>query len=91
MSEATIDTASATASLPNEIDPREFDGPEFQRDPFSLYKRLRDHHPVFHDRFHNRWIISRYWDVDWCFQHNDLFRFDIPQFRSPDTAVGDSR
>ena len=31
----------------NEIDPREFDAPAFQRDPFPLYKRLRDHHPIY--------------------------------------------
>ena len=52
----------ATA-LANEIDPREFDSPGFQKNPFPLYKRLRDHHPLFRDRFHNRWIISRYDDV----------------------------
>ena len=57
-------------ALPNEIDPREFDGPAFQRDPFQLYKRLRDHHPLFHDRFHNRWVLSRYWDIDGAFQDN---------------------
>ena len=57
-------------ALPNEIDPREFDGPAFQRDPFPLYQRLRDHHPLFHDRFHNRWVLSRYWDIDGAFQDN---------------------
>ena len=65
--------AESRPSLPFEIDPREFDDASFQRDPFPLYKRLRDHHPVFHDRFHNRWIITRYWDVDGCFQDNDSF------------------
>ncbi len=74
MSEAT-----ERPSLPNEIDPREFDGVEFQRDPFPLYKRLRDHHPVFHDRFHNRWILSRYRDIDDAFQNND--GFDRAQYR----------
>ncbi len=59
--------------LPHVIDPREFDGPDFQKDPFPLYKRLRDHHPIFHDRFHNRWIVSRYWDVDACFQDSTSF------------------
>ncbi len=72
MAEAESSTESG-GGLPNEIDPREFDGPEFQRDPFPLYKRLRDHHPVFHDRFHNRWVISRYWDVDSVFQDNDSY------------------
>lgn len=60
-------------ALANEIDPREFDSPEFQANPFPLYKRLRDHHPVFRDRFHNRWIISRYDDVNAAFQDNESF------------------
>ena len=49
--------------LARAIDPREFDQPAFQRDPFPLYKRLRDHHPIYHDRFHNRWALSRYWET----------------------------
>ena len=65
--------AAAEDALRNAIDPREFDAPEFQRDPFPLYKKLRDHHPLYHDRFHNRWIISRYWDVDGAFQDNESF------------------
>ncbi len=56
-----------------ELDPRVFDSPEFQKDPFPVYKQLREHHPIFHDRFHNRWIVSRYWDVDGCFQDNEGF------------------
>ena len=64
--------AEAVELGPN-LDPRIFDSEEFQKDPFPVYKALRDHHPVFHDRFHNRWIISRYWDVDGCFQNNDAF------------------
>ena len=58
---------------PTPLDPRIFDSDEFQRDPFPVYKVLRDHHPIFHDRFHNRWIISRYEDVDACFQDNESF------------------
>ena len=60
-------------SLPHEVDPREFDDAAFQRDPFPLYRRLRDHHPVFHDRFHNRWALTRYWDIDGAFQDNDSY------------------
>ncbi|MFK7914797.1 MAG: cytochrome P450 [Pseudomonadales bacterium] len=56
-----------------DLDPRVFDSPEFQRDPFPVYKQLRDHHPIFHDRFHNRWIVSRYADVDAVFQDNARF------------------
>ncbi len=59
--------------LAKAIDPREFDQPEFQRNPFPLYKRLRDDHPLYHDRFHNRWIISRHHDVVAAFQDNTGF------------------
>ncbi|MCY4564680.1 MAG: cytochrome P450 [Gammaproteobacteria bacterium] len=69
MSEAVQDRPS----LPHEVDPREFDDAAFQRDPFPLYRRLRDHHPVFHDRFHNRWALTRYWDIDGAFQDNDSY------------------
>jgi pulcherriminic acid synthase len=62
-----------TEMLRNQIDPREFDSPEFQRNPFPLYKRLRDHHPLYHDRFHNRWVVSRYWDVDAVFQSTEAY------------------
>ena len=62
--------AQETSIAAQEIDPREFDGPAFQRDPFPLYRRLRDQHPIYHDRFHNRWVFSRYWDVDGVFQDN---------------------
>lgn len=59
--------------LSRDIDPREFDQPGFQHDPFPLYKRLRDDHPIFHDRFHNRWVYSRYWDIDGVFQDTESF------------------
>ena len=59
--------------LQHAIDPREFDAPDFQKDPFPLYQRLRDHHPCYHDRFHNRWVISRYWDVDAVFQATEAY------------------
>lgn len=59
--------------LARAIDPREFDQPVFQHDPFPLYKRLRDDHPIYHDRFHNRWVISGYWDVNAAFQDNAGF------------------
>jgi pulcherriminic acid synthase len=64
---------TAEEFLARAIDPREFDDPGFQHDPFGLYKRLRDDHPVYHDRFHNRWIISRYEDIDAAFQDNESY------------------
>ena len=62
-----------TVELGPEIDPRIFDSKEFQKDPFPIYQQLRDHHPIYHDRFHNRWILSRYWDVDGAFQDNGSY------------------
>jgi cytochrome P450 len=73
MSEVKEQHVAPPPGLPHEIDPREFDGEGFQRDPFPLYRRLRDHHPLFHDRFHNRWVLSRYWDIDAAFQDNDSY------------------
>ena len=64
--------AEAVELGPN-IDPRIFDSEEFQRDPFPVYKALRDYHPCYHDRFHNRWVITRYWDVDGVFQDNESY------------------
>ena len=65
--------AEAVADLGPDVDPRVFDSPEFQKDPFPIYKQLRDHHPIYHDRFHNRWVVSRYWDVDGVFQDNGSY------------------
>ena len=59
--------------LKTAIDPREFDGPEYTKDPFPLYKKLRDHHPLYHDQFHNRWIVSRYDDIVAIFQDNESY------------------
>ncbi len=65
--------AEPLIDLGPDLDPRVFDSEGFQKDPFPVYKQLRDYHPVYHDRFHNRWIISRYWDVDGAFQDNESF------------------
>ncbi len=64
---------SATATELRPVDPREFDTAEFQRDPFPLYKRLRDRTPIYQDLFHNRWVISRYEDIVRVFQDNENF------------------
>ena len=37
---------AAAERLKTEIDPREFDTPEYRKNPFPLYKRLRDHRPA---------------------------------------------
>ena len=61
------------AQLALAIEPSEFDSAEFRKDPFPLYKRLRDHHPIYQDLFHNNWVVSRYDDIVAVFQNNDDF------------------
>jgi len=63
----------ATATELRPIDPREFDTPEFQKDPFPIYKRLRDLQPVYQDMFHNRFVLSRYKDIVDAFQDNESY------------------
>ena len=55
------------------IEPQEFDSDEFRKDPFPLYQRLRDHHPIYQDLFHKNWVVSRYDDIVAVFQNNDDF------------------
>ena len=64
---------SVEEMLKTAVDPRELDSPEYQRDPFPIYKRLRDYHPVYEDLFHRQWIISRYQDIVDVFQNNEDF------------------
>ena len=45
------------------VDPRVFDSTEFRRNPHPYYRILRDHYPVYWDRLHNRFLITRYTDV----------------------------
>ena len=71
--ESTAMADAIRAQLALAIEPQEFDSPEYQRDPFPLYKRLRDHHPLYHDLFHKRWVVSRYDDIVAIFQNNDDF------------------
>ncbi len=45
------------------IDPRIFDSLEFGRNPYPYYRILRDHYPVFHDKLHNCYYVTRYQDI----------------------------
>ena len=49
------------------VDPRIFDSAEFARNPYPYYRILRDHHPVFHDRLHNCFYVTRYDDITACY------------------------
>ena len=49
------------------IDPRIFDSFEFARNPYPYYRILRDHYPVFHDKLHNHYYVTRYDDITECY------------------------
>lgn len=49
------------------FDPRVFDSAEFRRNPYPYYRILRDHYPVYHDRLHNCFYVTRYEDITACY------------------------
>ena len=49
------------------FDPRIFDSREFQRNPYPYYRILRDHYPVYHDKLHNCYFVTRYNDIAECY------------------------
>lgn len=57
-----VDMGTASDGTPL-IDPRIFDSREFQRNPYPYYRIMRDHYPVFHDRLHNCYYVTRYNDI----------------------------
>ena len=57
-----VDMGHAPGGAPL-LDPRIFDSPEFARNPYPYYRIMRDHYPVFHDRLHNCYYVTRYHDI----------------------------
>ena len=55
------------------IDPRLFDTREFVRNPYPYYRILRDHYPIFHDKLHNAYFLTRYWDVTEAYMDDEGF------------------
>ncbi len=55
------------------LDPRILDAGEFFRNPYPYYRILRDHHPVFHDKLHNTWWVTRYDDITECYFDDEAF------------------
>ena len=49
------------------FDPRILDTYEFMRNPYPYYRILRDHYPVFHDKLHNTYWVTRYDDITECY------------------------
>ncbi len=55
------------------IDPRVFDTQEFARNPYPYYRIMRDHYPVFHDKLHNCYYVTRYDDITTCYFDDEGF------------------
>lgn len=55
------------------FDPRIFSSREFFRNPYPYYRILRDHYPVFHDKLHNTYYVTRYEDVWRCYFDDEGF------------------
>jgi len=55
------------------IDPRILDSLEFFRNPYPYYRILRDHYPVYHDKLHNCYWVTRYDDISECYFDDEGF------------------
>ena len=55
------------------IDPRIFDSAEFYRNPYPYYQIMRDHYPVFRDKLHNCYYVTRYEDITRCYFDDEGF------------------
>ncbi len=73
----------ANATLSRSTDPREFNGPEFQKNSSDIYKGLRDDKPVLRDRFHNRRNLSRYKDIEAAFLDSQSFYRAVYDLNGP--------
>lgn len=55
------------------LDPGIFDSAEFQRNPYPYYRILRDHYPVYFDKLHNCYYVTRYDDITTCYFDDEGF------------------
>jgi cytochrome P450 len=55
------------------LDPRIFNTMEFMRNPYPYYQIMRDHYPVFHDKLHNCYYVTRYADITDCYFDDEGF------------------
>ena len=67
-----VDMGTAEDGTPL-IDPRIFNSAEFFRNPYPYYRILRDHYPVFHDKLHNCYYVTRYDDITECYFDDEGF------------------
>ncbi len=68
-----VDTNEASLSLYHLLDP------EVLANPYPLYQRLRSRDPVHWDPFLHAWVVTRYEDVVYVFQHFSAARTPTPE------------
>lgn len=66
-----------------EYDPTQ---PEFQRDPFPLFRQLRDEHPAYYNERLRFWVLTRWDDVWNAASDHETFASDPANFGSQDSA-----
>ena len=71
------------------LDPRIFATAEFQRNPYPYYRIMRDHYPVFFDKFHNCYYVTRYDDITDCY--NDDVGFNTIPKGSSSGVLGNTQ
>ena len=67
-----VDMGTAPDGTPL-FDPRIFDTVEFARNPYPYYRILRDHYPVYHDKLHNCYYVTRFDDITDCYFDDEGF------------------
>ncbi len=55
------------------FDPRVMETAEFVRNPYPYYRILRDHYPVYFDKLHNCYYVTRYDDITACYLDDEGF------------------
>ena len=89
----TVDFVPMPLGIPNDmgtaadgrplVDPRVFDSTEFRRNPYPYYRILRDHYPVYWDKLHNRYLITRYTDVTAAYLDDEAFTLSLIHISEP--------
>jgi cytochrome P450 len=65
--------------------------PDVIADPYPLFARLREAHPVYWNATYQLWVITRYADVEWAVRHPECFSSAVIRTdeRRPYPAVDD--
>ncbi len=73
------ETSSATSVQDPSLSLYHLLDPEVLANPYPLFQRLRSEDPVHWDPFLHAWVVTRYADVIWVFQHFSANRTPTPE------------